>query len=200
MSKKTITVRSIEGATDLHHKYPGQTNAQRCHVELDCRTGDLSAEYDAEIGNAVPVDVHNRHRLRWRIACLRADAANALLADVVPLAARVVAGYSRAWDGRNHVATFTPDATAATEEIAAVCESADGPTVNVVSASDFFGVLGSKAVQARTLGITSGSTDEELAVIAARELANADEIDELEGSTPTSTASGRTLATKWRPS
>ena len=88
----TITVRPVAG-TELYTRYPGQSAAQSCHVELDAERGTLSAASNPEIGNAVPMAVHHGRVLRWQIQPLRADAANALLAEIAPLAERVVAGY-----------------------------------------------------------------------------------------------------------
>lgn len=38
----TITIYEVDG-TELYHKYPGQSEAQPCFVELDARAGVLSA-------------------------------------------------------------------------------------------------------------------------------------------------------------
>lgn len=178
-----IQISEVCGA-DLHLQYPGQNRPQSCFVELDCRDGRLSAEADPEIGNASPVDVHHGHRQRWTIPALKAQAANALLAEIAPLADRVCAGYSSEWNGSNHVARFTADAAETIEEIASLCDAADpGDVVVVWAAADWFGVDGNLESQAKALGITAAATDEELDAIAKRVLsaAKSDDVDEVDG-------------------
>lgn len=185
----TIDITSVTG-TELHHQYPGQTSPQPCYVELDCRTGALSASYSGEIGNAVPAHVWHGHAQRWSIPALKGDAANALLEEIEPLAQRVVDGYSARWDGSNSVADFDEDAEAAREEIAALCERAeedatrgDAGAVNVWEASEWLGGIGDRALQAGTYGITATTTDDELDAIETRveEEAEGEGVDALTG-------------------
>lgn len=178
-----IQISEVRG-TDLHLQYPGQHRPQSCFVELDCRDGRLSAEADPEIGNASPVDVHHGHRQRWTIPTLRAKAANGLLVEIVPLAERVCCGYRSEWNGSNHVARFTDDATMAIEQIASLCDAADhGGALVVWTAADWFAVDGNLESQAKQLGITAATTDEELDAIAKRVLsaAKSDDVDEIDG-------------------
>jgi hypothetical protein len=184
----TITTHSVTG-TELHHRYPSQTSPQGVAVYLDCETGDLSAETNPEIGNAVPVREYHGHVLAWTIPALKAGPANDLLAEIEPLAERVCDGYSSEWDGNNHVARFDDDAREAIEAIEALCERAvsdaeNGDGLNVWEASDWFGGVGSLAMQADALGITADTTDEELAAIVTREeetAAGEPECDGIEG-------------------
>ncbi len=179
-----ITISAVAGS-DLYSKYPHETSHQPCFVELDCRTGALSAEVDPEIGNARPFDVHYGHRIRWTIPALKAAVANALLEEISPLAARICEGYDTRWDGHNTVAELDADAVAAEEQIEALCERAggEGDEVVVWQADDWYAVLGTMAVQAEDLGVTSESTDEQLAAIAEREAARAEAegVDEIDG-------------------
>lgn len=157
----------------LHKQYPRQHGAQPVHVFLDCRgEGRLGAEPDAEIGSGVPAPVYYGHVLRWRIPALKGDAANALLARIAPLAARVCAGYTKHWDGNNHVGRFSADATAAEEQIRDLCDHAGSADeqIQVFTAGDYFGALGSLLVQARELGITADTTDAQLTAIGETEL------------------------------
>lgn len=184
----TIEIVYVESDTELHHRYRGQTSAQDCYVWLNCKTSKLGASHDAEIGNAVPFAVHHGHTQRWSIPALKADAANALLEEIAPLAARVVAGYSSEWDGSNHVANFNADAEAAREEIEALCERAtngadESDTVNVWEASAWYSGVGSRDQQRDALKITAETTDAELGEIETREDASAksDGCDMIEG-------------------
>lgn len=186
----TIEIVYVESDTELHHHYSGQSSPQDCYVWLNCETSKLGATHNAEIGNAVPVAVHHGHTQRWSIPTLKADAANALLEEIAPLAARVVAGYSSEWDGSNHVADFDADAEAAREEIDTLCERAtngadESDTVNVWQARDWFGAVGDAARQCREFGIGPNTTDDELAAIESDEeaVAKTEGVDVLEGIT-----------------
>lgn len=172
----TIEIVYVESDTDLHCHYSGQTSAQDCYVYLRCDNGTLGATYNAEIGNAVPFAVHHGHTQRWSIPALKAAPANALLDEIAPLAARVVAGYSSTWDGNNAVAEFSADAEAAREAIDALCERAvsdaqhcDGSAVAVWDACDWYSGVGDRNQQRRALGIGANTTDEELDAIETRE-------------------------------
>lgn len=67
----------------LYVHYDGQVWPQPAYVEFDTRTGDLSADWNGEIGNAVPMDVWKDIRLRWSIAYEHTEAEiNALLDEI----------------------------------------------------------------------------------------------------------------------
>lgn len=162
-----VTITPVEG-DELHHQYPGQTAPQDCYVQLICETGALSASWNGEIGNAVPVGVWHRRVLRWNIPALTEGAANALLEEIAPLAERVVAGYSERWDGSNHVGEFDADADDAIEAIARLCDRdwSEGEVIAVWDAADYLGNIGSIRLQAKELKVTTTSTDDELDAIA----------------------------------
>lgn len=63
--------------------------------------GRLFAAYQGELGSAISERIRSRRLIRYEAPLLAGDAANALMrrADVQELAARVVRGYSHAWDG-----------------------------------------------------------------------------------------------------
>lgn len=179
-----ITVETPDSS--LYHRYPKETQAQPCFVELDVRTGKLRAAYDPVIGSGATRAVAHGFCQRWRIPALKAHVAAKLLAEIAAIAPRIVAGYTTHWDGERIVARFSVDAIDAVDEIENLCDHADddpAARVAVWTASEFFGPLGTEAMQARELGITSETTDEEIATIAARETANAADngIDEIEG-------------------
>lgn len=168
----------------LYLKYPGQTDVQRVHVVLDCRDGELTAESDGETGGGMPMAVYDNLIQRWTIPCLKEGPANTLLEEIAPLAERVVAGFEIFFRGSNRVGRFSPDAVEACEAIALLCEGAGADPMDLVQvwdASAFFSGLGSALAQARSLGITAETTDEELSAIGERELANADGVDRIEG-------------------
>jgi hypothetical protein len=168
-----ITIAEVEGA-ELFHHYRGQTSPQPCYVSLNCEGGDLVAEYSGEIGNGVPFRVYHGRVRRWRIPALTAEAANALLAEIAPIAETLIAGYACEWDGSNHVGELDESAAEADEAIRSLCDRDwDGQTIEVWDACDWFGGDGDDDHQCRLLGITAETTDADLLVIAAREESNA---------------------------
>lgn len=175
-AESPITISYVKTRDKLYHRYPREMSPQRALVTLRCETGALSAAYDPEIGPGVPEHVATRRVLRWVIPALTADAANKLLDQIRPLAETIVAGYSREWDGHNHVGRYTDEADAAIEAVEALIlkETPDAETLEVWDAADWFGALGRHAAQRRELGITAQTTDEELAEIVEREETNAE--------------------------
>lgn len=166
-----IEVTRVTG-TELYHRYPTQTEPQGCYIELCPSDRQLSAGSNAEIGNAVPMDVWHGRRLRFSIPCLTETTANRLLDKIAPLAARVCDGYSCEWDGGNHVGRYNDDAREAMEEIERLCDEGrfdETDMVHAWDAAEWYAGLGSLERQASELGITATTTDEELRVIEARE-------------------------------
>jgi hypothetical protein len=116
----------IRKTETLYCKYQTQLQQQPCFVELDCEREVLSADYSSEIGGGVPSSVWHGRTLRWRIPSLFPRVADGLLADIAPLAERVLAGYESRWDGSNNVGKLDAGATEASAEIEALCEAAFG--------------------------------------------------------------------------
>ncbi|MCX4451625.1 hypothetical protein [Streptomyces sp. NBC_01789] len=103
--------------TELFRHYDGQSEAQAAYIELDLRDGQLLADYNGEIGNGVPFSVYHGFQRRWSIPVLTADAANRIMREIAPLAARMLADWEEVWDGNNHIARLGEDALAADDEI-----------------------------------------------------------------------------------
>jgi len=119
---KMITIQEIKTTDELVHMYPGQSDPQPCYVELDLQDGVMTADWNSEIGNAIPFTVYHGHVRRYSIPSLSADAANDLMRELLPLAERVVAGYESVWDGHNNVAILTDDASEANDVIEEWCQ------------------------------------------------------------------------------
>jgi hypothetical protein len=168
-TESTITIEEVEG-TDLHLKYRGQHGAQPVYVQLDCDSATLSAAASGEIGSGIPMRAWHGRWQRWTIPALTAEAANGLLAEILPLAERIVAGYYCRWDGHNHVGRFDDDAAEASEGVSALCDRDwDGQTIEVWDACDWYGAAGGDDSQRSALGITAATTDDELVAIEERE-------------------------------
>jgi hypothetical protein len=102
----------------LFHQYENQLHPQEGIIGIDCRDGSLFADWDPEIGNAVPIDVWHGH-IQWFEVTpyIRRDDLISLLEEVKPYAECIIAGYESQWDGNNHVAKFSEDAELAMQEL-----------------------------------------------------------------------------------
>lgn len=148
-----IKIIRLEDETYLHVQYPGQTSPQDCYIELDLEGETLSANYNAEVGNAVPLAVYHGRRRRYTIPALTATAANALMEELLPLMEKLAADTHITWDGRNNIACLGEDAVAAEDEIDEKLYQieytlGDSDMISVWDADEYFG----------------GWTDEELGI------------------------------------
>lgn len=177
----TVTISPVDGVDDLFCKYPGQFEAQPVELSLDIRTGALRCDYDPSVGGGTTFDHHHRLILATNIPCLTADAANALMAEVAPLAQQVLDGAEQHWDGNNTVGVLTEDGSAAWDQIVEVCgeHAEDQEIVTSWEVGDWF-TEGDKST-AESLGITADTTDTELGEIAAAESERAGREAELYG-------------------
>lgn len=165
-------VESVIPAGERNYlKYSGQSSPQKVYLELDCRTGRLDTYPNSEIGNGVPIAVYHGHTQRWTIPCLTNEAADSLIETVRKLSEEIRAGYTNHWNGSNYVASFSDEAISAIDEVSRICEQEldNEPTVIVYSADDWFAPFGTIKQQARELGITAETTDEQLSIIAKKE-------------------------------
>ena len=107
-------------AAPLYKKYSDYQHEQDAFVEMD-EYGFISASYNPESGNAVPMDVWQRRTLRFGITpYLSGDE----LADIVTseevtnLLATIYAGHDVRWDGSNHRGHLDGEAESALDELA----------------------------------------------------------------------------------
>lgn len=154
----TVTISHVAAAS-LHRQYQGQTEPQDCYVEVDLTNAHLMADYNAEVGNAVPVEVFHGFERRYEIPALTGDAANDLLEEIRPLAERMVSDWEKTWDGNNMVAVLGDDAKAAEAEIEALCEGM-GEDSEKVTVWDVDGATNGEEVS--EYDITAATTDERL--------------------------------------
>jgi hypothetical protein len=105
--------------TELYRHFDGQSESQPAYIELDVREGTLLADYNSEVGNAVPFAVYHGFERRYSIPVLTGEAANRVMREIAPLAARILADWNEVWDERrgNMVAKLGDDAQAAEAEI-----------------------------------------------------------------------------------
>lgn len=156
-----LKINHVAETAALYRRYPRQEKPQPCFVELRCDTGRLLADYNPEIGNALPTEVWHSRTLRWTIPCLSAEKANALLDSIRMDAQAILDGYTVEWDGSNNVGKFTADAEAAQERIQDRCDKLDdSDALRSWMAEDW--LLGDSC------GVVAATTDEELETIATR--------------------------------
>ena len=99
------------------HIYPQQTQPQPVYLSLDER-GNVSIDWDGEIGNAVPVYVWHGRTRRWKLnGPVSRKTANRIMGDLKPQLRRILFGLSVDWNGSNNVGTLNEDAKLASSEI-----------------------------------------------------------------------------------
>lgn len=160
-----VTIKQVSGKEDLFRWY---SQHQGVYVELGLSDGILLADYNSEVGNGMPASVYHGIDLRFPLSqVLTADGANKLLAEIAPLAQRVLDGSEVDWDGRNHVGRIlTDDAQAAHDAIEALCEGINVEDNGVLEiwSTETVGDLWTAA----DAGVTAATTDEELRAIEKR--------------------------------
>ena len=146
----------------LLHIYPRQEAPQGCFLYLDCETGQFGADWDAQIGNAVPSDVWHGHTRWYPIPVLQDSTVNALLAELAPLAQRVLDGYASEWNGNNLVGAFDDDAQAAEAEIGRAIEDYGDGDLHWADARDWLYGIEDELVERIANGETIDSLIDEL--------------------------------------
>ncbi len=115
----TLNIKRLDESKphQLHCHYSGQTNRQDAYIALDIRDGEMWADYNAEIGNAIPMTVWHRLVLRWYMPPFLAATANRIMDAIAADAQRVLDGASAEWDGSNMVGRLDEDARDAVDDI-----------------------------------------------------------------------------------
>lgn len=102
----------------LYHRYPGQSEPQVSFVEIDLDEETIRADWDGDIGGAVPFSVWHGRQRRYALPpyCLPGPV-NELMEELLPFAEKMAAGYTCEWDGSNHVGRLSEDAREAEGEL-----------------------------------------------------------------------------------
>lgn len=108
----SIAFDASEAATfPVYHKYESQFAPQRAYLELDCRSGDLSADYDGNIGGGVPFPVFHNLILRFSLpAELHRDEIATVIDQYKNRFQQILDGFSEEWSGSNYVGRFNREA------------------------------------------------------------------------------------------
>jgi len=164
-------------AAPLHNQYPGQSDPQGAYIEIDPAERTAYADWNAEVGNAVPMSVWHNRKLRIAISpCVHGPA----LADWLKIERvqstinRIVAGHSVEWDGNNMVGRMTEDAVAACDELESMSRELPDVAVwdvedylqHVISATPDWSEPEQIDIEGIDCQITSATTDHEIAQAA----------------------------------
>lgn len=185
MTTSTLTIAPVTAPAGLHRHYDGQSEPQPCYLELDLREGTLRADWNAEVGNAVPFSVHYGLERRYPIPVLTAEAANRVMHELRPLAERILADWEEHWDGSNTTARLGNDARAAEQEITERlgldlgygdigADTQGFEEDDLVAVWDIDGAVNGSEVDDH--GITADTSDERLEEIAAEITASLAEV------------------------
>lgn len=160
---KTIKLNEVTAKYALYGQFDGQT--KDCYIWLDCDSATMGAAYNSEIGNAVPSDVYHGLVRRYYLPYpIYSDSANGLMADILPLAQRVCAGFEVVWDGHNHVGKLSDDALQAESEIEHLIEQSldeESDAIKVWDAADWLADTDPLTV-AEELGITADMSEDDV--------------------------------------
>lgn len=116
-----IETKNLVGYTlPVYKKYPNQTNPQQAFIEIELESGEVRADYNPEIGNAVPEYYWNGRAVRIPINpyCDGNALANFITSEEIQaLVVRILNGARWEWNGSNNVGHINEDAEAAVAEL-----------------------------------------------------------------------------------
>lgn len=139
-------IAEFDSKAPVYMQYAGQCQPQPAYIALDA-DGDVYADYNSEIGNAVPCSVWNGLDRRIDISPFcSANGLQQLFADkaFVNAVNRYYAGRSTEWDGNNWTSELNEDAEEALSQLEQMCDMYEGkvPTVGIYTAGDWIENLG----------------------------------------------------------
>lgn len=110
----------------LWNRYPGQCQAQPAYLQIS-ESGDIYCDWSGELGNAIPFRVYNNIDIRFRISNrLDQYQIDDLIAQVTPLAKKLLENTSIEWDGNNNRRKFrSHDALSTLQKIQDICDDFD---------------------------------------------------------------------------
>lgn len=95
----------------LYNKYDGQSSPQGTFLRLDPDERILKADWNAEIGNAIPGDVWHNRVFEYGLpdASLKPETIKEIMDYLMPLFERVCDGYYEEYDGQSNLRGFLDD-------------------------------------------------------------------------------------------
>lgn len=167
-----VKIQKLTEPAELFRHYEGQTEQQPCHLALGLGEGVLWCDYNPNVGPpyGMPESEWLGQVRTVQIPCLTADMGNMLMAEVAPLAQKVLEGASIEWSGRQGGRVGLLDEAASDawgqlcDLVAAFCQDPGARTVEGVDAGAWY----SQCDPTEELGITADTTDEELERLVAQ--------------------------------
>lgn len=165
-----ITPLPTDQPAYLFRQYSGQHDSQDTFLRIDLRDGEVTCDYNPEIGNSVPASVYHNLVLRFDIPRLATLFANDLLTEALPIAQRILDGSSIGLDHlrSNEVGRLDASAEQASDELVKLIAAYDDDrfSIGVLAAAEWFSV-------AALPPVTADTTDAELEALAAAQDAEA---------------------------
>lgn len=141
-----IITTNLDQKCPLYHQYSIQNQPQPAYIELDCRgDGELMADWNAEIGNAIPFYYYHGLAVRWGIPSETSGLSlKNLFEDEEFLACcqTILDGFDEEWDGNNFVGRYTDETADAIEKAECIIMNSL-ESVEVFSAEDWLFYSGS---------------------------------------------------------
>jgi len=139
-----INLFSSKCETPLYCRYDGLIRSQPAYVEIDVENSTIDAEYNSEIGNAVPGKVWHGICRRYGVSpYLSREQVDELIAEIVPFAAKMVADAEIVWNGNDFVCKLGAKAEEAEIAISERCAATKDEVYEVYVASDWLACDGS---------------------------------------------------------
>ena len=117
-----VNTEELETAAPLYHQYPSQWNAQPAYISVTVLGDEISvvADWNGEIGNAVPMSVWNG--LIWRIPCPNNILGHELIQymespEFETAILEMCDVFEEVWDGNNWVGRWNEGAETIAKEI-----------------------------------------------------------------------------------
>ena len=111
--------------SDYFHWYDGQFNPQNSYIEIDPEDGTMIADWNGEIGNAIPFSVYYNRIFRFSFpSSMPLTQVRGVMREIAPLAERICEGYSTDFSmaKNNTVGVLNDDARDALSEIESILE------------------------------------------------------------------------------
>lgn len=140
LSMEIVFKNSSEDSCPVYHRYHQQSEPQGAYVEVNIEDGTVDADWNGEVGNAVPCSIWHGRVLRFPISPYMTGRDISSLLHVLKKDIEVlIADTEVVWTGSNHVGRRGEEAEEAHERIERKCEETltDGNYGNVYTARDF---------------------------------------------------------------
>jgi len=110
----------------LYCKYNGQVYPRSGRLIFNVEGRKIEFDHYSETGDGITLHEYHGHTICNSIdEMLSFNDIKQLAKDILPIAERIISGYSCKWNGCNHIAVYTDDAKVAMEELRRICSETD---------------------------------------------------------------------------